>query len=552
MKTILTMLPLDDRPVNFDYPHYLARMAGYELHLPEREWLGNPWRPSQHDKLAAWLAAEAYSADVLVVALDTLAYGGLIPSRTSPEPLEGVLERLSVLKSVKSERPCLAILASSVIMRISRANSSEEEKDYWATYGSAMFRLSYLEHKISLGEATPEEHAERADLSRRIPPAVYDDYLAGRQRNHRVNLAMIDWLEQGVFDYLLLPQDDTAEYGWNIAEAREIQSTLRRKNLSGRAISYPGADEIGCLLIAAAACHRAGFEPKVYPRYSGINSPGVTTSYEDRPIHELVKAHLAPLGGSVTPTPAKADLLLYVNAPAHSQGEASLQWLIAQRPFTARSELPECLHTYLDEVESDPIYRITRREMETPERSPEELLRAMLADLSVKPPVALADLAFANGSDLVLGDRLVQHTESTHLAAYAGWNTAGNYLGTALAHAVLRLLARKDRLDPQQTQAHYEFLFLRFLDDYYYQARERTLCMLEDLPALGLKPSMERLPSPQLEQVEKRVQQRLQAAAGELEKLFISAGVVKSVQVDHIHLPWGRLFEVGFDVHANL
>ena len=31
---------------------------------------------------------------------------------------------------------------------------------------------------------------------------------------------MLDLVKSGVIDYLLLPQDDTADYGWNIAEAR--------------------------------------------------------------------------------------------------------------------------------------------------------------------------------------------------------------------------------------------------------------------------------------------------------------------------------------------
>ncbi len=136
---------------------------------------------------------------------------------------------MSVIKKVKADRPKLPILASSVILRISRANSSEEEKDYWATYGSAMFRLSYLEHKINLGEASHKSRQRRADLSKRIPHEVYEDYLEGRQRNHQVNLSMIDWLEEGIFDYLLLPQDDTAEYGWNIAEARILQATLQQE-----------------------------------------------------------------------------------------------------------------------------------------------------------------------------------------------------------------------------------------------------------------------------------------------------------------------------------
>jgi hypothetical protein len=548
MKPVMVLLPLDDRPVNYDYPTYLARLAGYELRLPARDWLGNPWRDSQHQRLVN----EAESADMLILALDTLAYGGLIPSRTSREPLASVVERLSVLKDIKAKRPQLPILASSVILRISRADSSEEEKDYWATYGSAMFRLSYLEHKISLGEASPEEKVERSDLAKRIPSDVYTDYLAGRQRNHMVNLRMVDWLAEGVFDFLLLPQDDTADYGWNIAEARKLQATLRRKNLTDRGITYPGADEIGCLLIASAACRQAKFIPSIFVRYSSILSASVITSYEDRPIHELIKAHLTPLGGTIAAAPTRADLQLFMNAPAHAQGDASLQWLISMGEVTPPDDRSTGMSAYPNGIEADPIFRTTRREMESPERSPEEFVRLLLVEIKKKHPVALADLAYVNGSDLTLGNLLIQHEEIARLTAYGGWNTAGNTLGTVLAHAVLRLLAQKNGVDPEQTRAHYEFLFLRLLDDYFYQARVRSLCLLEDLPGLNLSPSMERLPAPMVEMVEKRVRERLLLAGNELEKLFINAGVLKQVRVENIYLPWQRLFEVGFNVDVSL
>lgn len=552
MKPVMALLPMDDRPVNYDYPSYLARLAGYELHLPPRDWLGNPCRASQHIRLVEWMIKEAENAQVLVVALDTLAYGGLIPSRTSREPQESVLERLSVLKKIKAEHAKLTILASSVILRISRANSSEEEKDYWASYGSSMFRCSYLEHKSSLGIASTQEQEELSLLYKRIPGEVYKDYLAGRQRNHQVNLRMIDWLEEGIFDFLLLAQDDTAEYGWNIAEARIIQAALRRKNLTDRAITYPGADEIGCLLLASAICKQAQFKPRVYPRYTSIHSASLITSYEDRPLHELVKAHLAPLGGTIALSPEEADLILFLNAPAHAQGEASFQWLNWKGLKAFKADLPVSLQPYLEGVASDPLYSITRDEMETPERSPEELVRSIIDELGRKRSVALADVAFVNGSDLILGNLLMQHSESVRLSAYAGWNTAGNTLGSVLSHAVLRLLMKRNGDDPEQTRAHYEYLFLRFLDDYFYQARERSRCLLEDLPELGIQPGMERLPLSSIKAVEKRVHERMLMAAKELEKLFIKAGVVKSVSVEHITLPWQRLFEVGFDVHVML
>ena len=549
--TRVAVLPLDDRPVNYDYPRYLARAAGLEILLPPREWLGNPWRASRHADLVNWLARTAPQADGLIVALDTLAYGGLIPSRTSSESTAAVLARLAVLRDIKAARPRQPILASNVVLRISRASSSEEEKPYWATYGSRMFRLSYLEHKAELGDTSPAETAERDSLRAQVPDEVYRDYRQGRARNHAVNRAMLDWLAEGVFDYLLLPQDDTADYGWNIAEARDLQAIIRAHGLTERAITYPGADEIGCLLLASYVCRQADFTPKVWPRYSGVTSPSVVTAYEDRPIHELLKAHLAPLGGVVADAPQEADLTLFLNAPAKLQSGGEGQWLVWQGLDTVRAQLPPEFHPWLEELAADEGLRATRREMQSPHRSPEEFVRALLGVLASGRPVALADVAFVNASDLVLGNLLLQHPQVATLAAYGGWNTAGNTLGTVLAQAVIRVLASRSETTRDQTAAHLEFLFLRFLDDYIYQARERARCLVEDLPALGISPTMERLPDDKAGAVEGRVRDRLAHAAADLRDVFVSAGLVRDVHVDHIYLPWQRLFEIGFDVRAD-
>jgi Protein of unknown function (DUF4127) len=548
----IAILPLDDRPVNYDYPRYLGRAAGLTIELPPREWLGNPSRASRHAELVDWLSQAAPQADALIVAIDTLAYGGLIPSRTSAEPVESVLARLAILRELKAAQPEQPILASSVILRISRANSSEEEKPYWATYGSRMFRLSYLEHKIALGEAAPSEVAEQASLRAQIPGDVYEDYRRGRERNHAVNLAMLDWLAQDVLDYLLLPQDDTADYGWNIAEARTLQALIRRRGLTERAITYPGADEIGCLLLARYVCQKASLKPRIYPRYSGITSPTVITAYEDRPIHELLKAHLAPLDGTIADSPQDADLLLYVNAPTYVQGSGELQWLISEGLESVRANVPPSVHPYLESVAKNEHFRRTQREMQVPHRSPEEFVRALRVAVQSGQPVALADVAFVNGADLILGNLLIQYAEAAELAAYGGWNTAGNTLGTVLAQAVIRALMLRSTPTLDQLAAHYEFLFLRFLDDYIYQARERTRCMVEDLPALGINPTQEGLNSPeQAAAVEARVCERLTQSAEGLRALFMCSSHVRQVELSNIYLPWQRLFEVGFDVKVE-
>ena len=541
--TRLACLPLDDRPVNYDMPRELAALAGIEIELPRREALGNPWRASQHAELVGWLEEAAGRADALLVAVDTLGYGGLIPSRTSSETADQVLARLSVLKRLKALRPHLHILAYSVILRISRADSAEEEKAYWATYGSRMFRLSALEHKSALGEASAAESAERDALRAQIPDPVYTDYLQGRSRNHAVNRAMLDWLEAGVFDYLLLPQDDTADYGWNIAEARTLQALIRVRGLADRAITYPGADETAGLLLARFACQQAGFAPRVWPRYASLASAGSVTAYEDRPIHELLKAQLAPLNGSLALSPQEADLLLFINAPCGPQGAGDLQWQLAREMEAPASAAPAL---------QDPLVQATRAQMTTPRRSVEEFLRAARAAVASGRPVALADVAFVNGADLFLGRQLLQDDLAISLAAYAGWNTAGNTLGSVLAHAVLRLLMLRGTPSRYQQAAHVAGLFRRYLDDYAFQTIERSRLVSEDLPALGLAPGMERLPEDRLEAVEARLRERLTAAAAPIGAGFVRAGLARQVLVSNIHLPWQRLFEVGFDISVEI
>jgi hypothetical protein len=214
--------------------------------------------------------------------------------------------------------------------------------------------------------------------------------------------------------------------------------------------------------------------------------------------------------------------------------------------------LPAQYQAWFDEFTATEGFHATRREMESPHRSPEEFVRAILGALSAGRLAAVADVAFVNASDLILCDLLRPHPQVTALAAYGGWNTAGNTLGTVLAQAVIRAVALRAPISRDQQAAHLEFLFLRFLDDDLYQARERTRCLVEDLPDLGIAPTMERLPDDRAAAVESAVRDHLSRAAAGLRDVFISSGLVRDVRVSHIHLPWQRLFEVGFDVEVVL
>src|SRR5438034_6068224 len=159
----LALLPLDDRPVNYDHPWWLGRAAGIDVIRPVREWLGSPFRAADSAQLSGWLDEEGRAADAVVIAIDTLAYGGLIPSRQSHTHLDDVLRSLEPLRVLRAARPDLLIYAFSILMRISRSDSAEEEKAYWADHGQSLFRLSYLDDKAEVGDASEAEVRERQE-----------------------------------------------------------------------------------------------------------------------------------------------------------------------------------------------------------------------------------------------------------------------------------------------------------------------------------------------------------------------------------------------------
>ena len=76
----ILMLPLDERPCNYLYPQLMPE-AGYQLLLPPREIMGDKKRAGDFEKISEWLLQNVGSADACILSLDTLIYGGIVPSR---------------------------------------------------------------------------------------------------------------------------------------------------------------------------------------------------------------------------------------------------------------------------------------------------------------------------------------------------------------------------------------------------------------------------------------------------------------------------------------
>ncbi|HHY56808.1 MAG TPA: DUF4127 family protein, partial [Chloroflexi bacterium] len=201
----------------------------------------------------------------------------------------------------------------------------------------------------------------------------------------------------------------------------------------------------------------------------------------------------------------------------------------------------------------------TLREMFTVRRDLPEFVRSLAAEIETGQSCAVVDVAFVNAGDLALGELLERMPALSQLAAYGGWNTAGNTLGCVLAHAVIRHLQTLHGATPEAIAAHVRFLFLRLVEDDLFMARLRTQIAVEDLPALGLPITLGNV-GEHAETVRALVERKLGEAAAQLaQERFIgrqaqagdAAILLEALTLTDVELPWGRLFDLTMNVDAR-
>ncbi|HZG86899.1 DUF4127 family protein [Paenibacillus sp.] len=502
----IVYVPLDERPCNYEFPYLLGKCAGLSLVRPGIDLMGRKKIPADVDALWAWLERECADADGAILSLDTLLYGGLVPSRLHRLSAEACAGRLTRLRELKRRNPRLTLFAIHLIMRCPQYSSSDEEPDYYEHYGRELFRKGYLAHRRELGIADEAELAELAAVEAALPRAVEDDYLGRRAINVEANRAALAYVEEGVIDFLAIPQDDAAPYGWTAKDQQRVREEIGRRNAELRALMYPGADEAGCTLLARMINRICGAMPLVYPRMSGAGSPFVTPLYEDRPLFESVKLHILAAGGQTAASAQEADLLLLVNAPGAEMAESNVQ----DRPSAA--------------------YQVLRNAVELVEFGAFAMRR-------FGKPVAVADVAYANGGDLQLLKLLRQQGVLFDLAGYAGWNTSSNSLGTAIAQLMMYGLFGR-------TEAHLDFLALRFAEDFGYCAVVRKAMAEGPIPEMGM--SYFAVDGPRgraAEMAKERLRRFVQA--------YVDTDAMR-VEIVDVYMPWSRMFEAGMTAKAVL
>ena len=500
-ETRLLLLPLDDRPSSVRFPVQIGAIAGAAVIIPPIALLGRFTQPADVDGVHRWLrdqlldprgrATASLSVppiDALIVSIDLLAYGGLVASRTieSATPRQAIA-RLDILRAIRTRYPTLPIYASASLMRIAPTADGRNE-----AYREALARWA----ELAPDSLRPEVAGELAPLQARIPSAAVASYRAARARNLAVHHALLDLTAAGVLTHLVLTQDDARSRGVHVAERARLADAVLARGLGDRVSIQMGTDEFGMLLVARALTTLRGTSPAVAVTYTAARDSGRAMPFEDRPLAETVRAHLRLVGARVADGGDDAVLGLVVHTDRGAPAAAAR-------------------------------------------------VRAS------QQPVILADIdptGSIQGADTLLTDALMRSGHFATLTGYGGWNTAGNAIGTAVAHGVVRWLSLQDTATaahPARQAAQAAFLLDRWLDDDLYKSRIRP-GLVASVRARGWDPfRFTEVQGTAVAQEIHRAVERRMAVVGDLAPVIGPRCRVTSPV--RVRLPWGRTFEAAFD-----
>ncbi|HRW34154.1 MAG TPA: DUF4127 family protein, partial [Thermotogota bacterium] len=138
----IIFIPVDERVCTRDYFTQTAKAFNIQIQTPARGMLGQKKIPADTQTLFNWLDGTIKRDDILILSLDTLLYGGLIPSRIDLLKEETLLQRLEEL--ITLAKRAKKIYITTTIMRIPKYNSDDEEPVYWEYYGKRLHDMTKL------------------------------------------------------------------------------------------------------------------------------------------------------------------------------------------------------------------------------------------------------------------------------------------------------------------------------------------------------------------------------------------------------------------------
>ncbi len=504
----ILLVPLDSRPAAGQFSQMIASMASVDVNMPPYDTLGRFTTPGDPEKILAWLAQQNYNdVTAVVVSTDMIAYGGLIASRTSDTTLELAMQRLKALDTIRKAHLRTKFYAFSAIMRLNPT----------ATKAAAAWRLQlgrYAEIKERYRQgATPALLQSLRNLQAKIPPIEIQRYEATRDRNHQLQRSILKMATLGSFDYIVFGQDDAQPFGPHIPETKRLRDYATQLGIIGKVYFSEGIDQHANVLVSRALLRSRDWVPRVKVVYSDPECRKKIADYESKTIEESLRDQLLASGARPVVGDQPCDYTLYLNVPDHRA-----------EPFI-------------------------------------EFLESLTTEVDQGFPVSVADINLAKDgtADPDLFESLNENGRMVKLLSYAGWNTAGNTMGTSIPAANVYLLARRGQDNALARELGLrEFLLHRYVNDFGYHryVRPQAYKLLDASPTA----SREETYGPAFDDVNEFVKKELGQQLAEtfkaqfLGKKFFAGNKqyeITGLDAVRIFLPWPRAYEVRLEFHMQ-
>ena len=418
----ILLIPLDGRPPCRNFVLQAGSIAGYEVLSPPSELQDYYSLPADTQKLPAWIKENIARSHAVILSIDQLLYGGLLAAREKEAPPEKQAELFAFLRQLHRDFPNIPIYAFSILPRLTPQDTIDGyyEKRYLMEYS----RLVGKQHA-----GLPVDESELSRLAEKISSESMEKYLSHFQESTSLNRNLASLAKEGTLERLILGQDDGEKYSIPNIEKEKLQNFLQAEEIpESKVFLTHGADEIALALLAEIKTKDMNFHPCVCVKYNDEKTPDRIMPYMAVSTKESAEEKLRMLHAKLVASPKDANITLFIS----------------------------CNNSDEDTLAS-------RRNS----------LHALQSLLSGNHPIALVDLSKHFQKEETLLPLLIQEDYPLNtLAAYAGWNTTSNSIGTALAQALLFASAKRDICSKQDAinlyAANLTFLQNRILEDSFY------------------------------------------------------------------------------------
>lgn len=427
------LVPVDDRPATTQFAQMIGDLAEVIVETPPADYLGRFTQPGKPEKINAWLREHLGDYDAVIVNTDMIAYGGLIASRLDRTSLSLAVNRLREFWKIRREFPELKVYGFSAVMRL--APTATKTNKSWR---QELAKFVELNEKFKV-TPDPKLKAQLDGLRLKVPPQELTRYYSVRSRDFKVQQELLRMASAKVFDLFALGQDDAKPVGPHVPETSRLKEMASNLAIRHKVLFAAGIDQLSNVLLSRALIEGDGWHPRVRVVYADEAGKQKVAFYESDTVDQSLKDQIVGSGALFAKPGESFDYSLYVNTPD-------------PRAFAL-----------------------------------DAFLNSMKSEVDQGFPVAIADvnLGAAGVADPRLFDAVTSGGRSSRVLAYAGWNTAGNTMGTTIPAANIYLLARRTEVPAVQREvALRKFILHRLVNDFEYHkyVRPEAYAMIDKLP----------------------------------------------------------------------